>query len=198
MECNCASCQRAFFCLTQKGSLRFLNRRAVLLRDSSATKNAPGAWRPPTLQPRIQNSQQMQMFLAPSTSHVAPHCSSFAFPMSKKKSNRDYTKKRKTPPPSEAALAKRRLAAEKARESRETQKLLPLSHFQALAKRSQPKMLSPLSGRKVLKDSYGVVIQHGTPKWHHRMQKISQGGAPKPAKILADEKKLAKLRKQLQ
>ena len=121
--------------------------------------------------------------------------------MSKKKSNRDYTKKRKTPPPSEAALAKRRLAAEKARESRETQKLLPLSHFQALAKRSQPKMLSPLSGRKllpVLKDSYGVVIQHGTPKWHHRMQKISQGGAPNPAKILADEKKLAKLRKQLQ
>ena len=38
MECNCASCQRAFFCLTQKGSLRFLNRRAVLLRDSSAQK----------------------------------------------------------------------------------------------------------------------------------------------------------------
>jgi hypothetical protein len=121
--------------------------------------------------------------------------------MSKKKSNRDYTKKRKTLPPSEATLAKRRLAAEKARESRATQKLLPLSHFQASAKRSQPKMLSHVSGRKllpVLKDSYGVVIPHGTPKWHHRMQKMSQGAAPNPAAMLADEKKLAKLRKQLQ
>ena len=163
----------------------------------------PVDWPPPapTLQPRIQNTRQMQMFLVPSTSPVAPHCSSLAFSMSKRKSNRDYTQKSKPPPPSEATLAKRSLAVEKARESRATQKLLPLSHFQAIAKRSPSKMLSHLSGRKllpVLKDSYGVVIPNGTPKWHHRMQKISQGGAPNPAKMLADEKKLAKLRKQLQ
>ena len=123
--------------------------------------------------------------------------------MTKNKANRDYTKKRKTPPPSEAALAKRRLAAEKRREIQAIQKPLPLSYFHALAKRSPSpsKMLSPFSGRKSLpelKDSYGVRIPYGSPKWHHRMQKIALASAPTPAEMHAAEKKTAKVRKQLQ
>ena len=120
------------------------------------------------------------------------------FAMAQKKKNSDYKTKRRTPPPSEATLAKRRSTLEKARELQASKPVNPLSFFQKQSSKVSPsKMMSSSSGRNIaVFDSYGVRVPYNSAKWHYHMQKISQGVAPNYRNVApAAKKKLVQARK---